>query len=130
MKRFTPLIIALLTSAPFRLFAQGTINNTAGGAPPATAIAPRYLVVGTGSSITFWGVMTNIVAFLSQYILYISGAMFVAGALMITISGVKEDYRQTGKNLMIGSVLGMGVVMGGYALLRMVDCFVNSSCSL
>ena len=86
---------------------------------------PRQLIVATGSSITFFGVANNIILFMAGAIPAIATAMFVVGAFMVTISGIKEEYRQTGKNLMIGSVMSLAVVLGAYALLRTVDFFLT-----
>lgn len=92
---------------------------------PVPAFAQRTLVVGTGSSITFWGVMTNIINYLAMAISSIAVAMFVVGALMITLSGVKEDLKQKGKDFMIGSIISLGVVSGAYVILTIVDRFLS-----
>lgn len=84
------------------------------------------LIVDTGSSATFWEIADRVIVYLSGAISTIAVVMFVIGALMITVSGVKEDYRQTGKNLMIGAVLSLAVVLGAYALLRTVDYFLTA----
>mgnify|MGYP001614652306 CR=1 FL=1 len=57
--------------------------------------------------------------------LTIAVAMFIVGALLITVSGVKEDYKQKGKDLMIGSVISLGVVSGAYVILTLVDRFLS-----
>lgn len=93
---------------------------------PVSASAQRQLIVGTGSSITFWEVMSRIIAFMAGAIPGIALAMFVVGAFMVTVSGIKEEYRQTGKNLMIGAVMSLAVVLGAYAVLRTVDFFLSN----
>lgn len=106
----------MLTSPYYRLLILG------GACMPVSAAAQvRQLYVGTGSSITFMGVATNIIMFMAGAIPVVATAMFVVGAFMVTISGIKEEYRQTGKNLMIGAVMSLAVVLGAYALLRTVD---------
>lgn len=92
---------------------------------PVSAYAQRTLNVATGSRITFVELTNNIIAFLAAAIPSIALAMFVIGAFMVTISGIKEEYRQTGKNLMIGAVMSLAVVLGAYALLRTVDFFLS-----
>jgi hypothetical protein len=51
--------------------------------------------------------------------------MFTVGAFMIVLSGVKEDYKQKGKDLMVGAILSIAVVLGAYAILRTVDYFLS-----
>ena len=94
-------------------------------AQAAPGYTPQQLNVGTGSSITFLELTTNIIAFLSAAIPAIALAMFVVGAFMVTVSGIKEEYRQTGKNLMMGAVMSLAVVLGAYAILRTVDYFLT-----
>lgn len=86
----------------------------------------RYLVVGTGTSYKFWEIAGRIVAYMSGAIAAISVAMFVIGAFLYTISGIKEDYKQKGKDMMIGSILALAVVSGAYAILRTVDYFLTA----
>lgn len=69
--------------------------------------------------------MQNIITFMAGSISAISVAMFVVGALLITLSGVKEDLKQRGKDLMIGSVLALAVVAGAYSILRTIDYFLT-----
>lgn len=92
---------------------------------PVLAHAQGQLNVSTGSSITFDEITSNIIAFLAGAIPSVALAMFVVGAFMVTVSGVKEEYRQTGKNLMIGAVISLAVVLGAYAILRTVDYFLT-----
>lgn len=82
------------------------------------------LVISTGTSATFWEIVSRILTALSYMIIPIAAALFMIGALMITVSGIKEDYRQTGKNLIFGSIISLAVVSGAYAMLRMVDYFL------
>lgn len=92
---------------------------------PVSAFAQRQLNVSTGSSITLTEVFSRTISFLAGAIPGIATAMFVVGAFMVTVSGVKEEYRQTGKNLMVGAVMSMAVVLGAYAILRTVDFFLT-----
>ena len=89
--------------------------------------APR-LLVGVGTNLTFWQILGNISAFLAASIVAISTAMFVVGAVLVMASGVKEDLRQRGKDFLIGSALGIIVVLGAYALFRTVNCFLTPGC--
>lgn len=85
----------------------------------------RCLFVFTGTNFTFWAIANRIIIFLAGAISAISVTMFVIGTLMITLSGIKEEYRQKGKDLMIGSILALAIVAGAYALLQTVDFFLS-----
>lgn len=92
---------------------------------PAFAVAQNQLVVGTGTSIDFWTVAGRIISFLAATITVVAVAMFMVGALYLVLSGAKEDYKQKGKDYMIGSVISIAVVLGAYAILRTVDYFLS-----
>lgn len=102
-------VIAALLCAPAVVFAQNT----------------RSLNVSVGTSYTFWAIMQRIITYLTGSIAAIALAMFVVGAFRVTISGIKEEERQKGKDLMVGSVLSLAVVMGAYAILRTLDYFLS-----
>lgn len=91
----------------------------------AAADVPRFLNVGVGTSLTVGQIIERIIIFLSASISALSVAMFVVGAFLITLSGVKEDLKDRGKNLMIGSVIALAIVAGAYAMLRTVDYFLS-----
>ncbi len=84
------------------------------------------LTISTGTSFTFWGIITRIIAYMAGAIAAVAMAMFTVGAFFVTISGAKEDYKQKGKDLMIGAVLSLAVVFGAYAILRTIDYFLTS----
>lgn len=84
-----------------------------------------YLNVGTGTSLGFWQIANNAITFLAGAISAIAVTMFLIGAFFVTVSGVKEDYRQRGKDLMIGSILSLAVVAGAYSILRLVDFLLS-----
>lgn len=94
-------------------------------AVPQSLCAQRYLTVGTGTSLTFFDIVQRIITFLAGGIAAVSTAMFVVGAFFVVLSGVQEDYKQKGKDLMIGSILALGIVAGAYAILRTVDYFLS-----
>ena len=79
-----------------------------------------------GTAYAFWTIIGRIIQYLTGAIGAVAVTMFVVGALLVTLSGVKEDLRQKGKDLMIGSVLSLAIVLGAYALLRMVEYFLTA----
>ncbi len=117
--RFLRVLPAIALFMPWEA-AQAQCNCPSG--------APRCLclgLMGTGATYTFWTVTGNIITFLAESIGFVAVAMFIVGALMIVLAGVKEENKQKGKDLMLGSVLSMGVVLGAYALLRVIDFFLS-----
>lgn len=88
---------------------------------PVAVYAQTKLSVGLGTSYNFWQIMNRIITYLAGAITAISLTMFLVGALMITVSGVKEDMKQKGKDLIFGSLISLAVVAGAYSLLRLVS---------
>ncbi len=84
------------------------------------------LTIATGTSFTFWGIIERIIAYLAGAIAAVAMAMFTVGAFFVTISGAKEDYKQKGKDLMMGAILSLAVVFGAYAILRTIDYFLTN----
>lgn len=112
------LIVLFSPRSLYRLCLPGLLTA------PAIALAqstPRMLPVNTGTSLGFWQIANNAITFLAGAISAIAVTMFIIGAFFVTVSGVKEDYRQRGKDLMIGSILSLAVVAGAYSILRLVD---------
>lgn len=102
-------------------------------APTVLADSPviysdHQLTVNTlgGGKYEFWPIIGRIIAYLTGAIGAIAITMFVVGALFVTLSGVKEEWRQKGKDLMIGSILSLAVVLGAYAILRMLELFLTT----
>lgn len=81
---------------------------------------------GKAGGYQFWTIISDIMAYLTGAIGAVAITMFVVGALLVTLSGIKEDWRQKGKDFMIGSVMSLAVVLGAYALLRMVQYFLTT----
>ena len=78
-------------------------------------------ITGTlGANITYAQVISNITGFLAKTIVTVCIAMFLMGAFMLVISRGKQDQVDRGKNFMIGSLIGLGIVLGSYGILRTV----------
>lgn len=90
---------------------------------PACVYA-RTLTVTIGTADDLNTIVNRIVVFLSSSITAVATAMFLVGAFMIVLSGAKEDFKQKGKDLMIGSLLSIGVVLGAYGIYRTVAYFL------
>lgn len=85
----------------------------------------RQLVVSIGTEFDLGTIVDRIVTFLSISITTVASAMFVVGAFLIVLSGAKEDYKQQGKDLMIGSIFSVVVVLGAYGIYRTVAFFLQ-----
>ncbi len=82
--------------------------------------------MGIGTGLNFWQITGNIIFFLASAISAVALAMFIAGALMVTVGAAKEDYKQKGKDLIVGSAISIVVVLGAYALFRTVAWFLGA----
>ncbi|UPA22542.1 hypothetical protein K8942_05860 [Candidatus Peribacteria bacterium] len=91
---------------------------------PSVATAQRTLDVDIGTSFDFATIVQRIIDFLAASITTVATAMFLVGAFMIVLAGAKEDFKQRGKDLMIGSVMSVAVVLGAYAIYRTVASFL------
>ena len=92
---------------------------------PLTAFAQLNVTIGT--EFDAGTIIQRIINFLATSITAVASAMFVVGAFMIVLSGAKEDFKQQGKDLMIGSAMGIGVTLGAYAIWRTVMYFLISA---
>ncbi len=88
-----------------------------------TAFADQ-LQVTIGTEYSLGVIVGRIIDFLAGSITTVATVMFLVGAFMIVLSGAKEDFKQRGKDLMIGSLLSMGVVLGAFAIYRTVAYFL------
>ncbi len=88
--------------------------------PTSTAAVNDTLDVSDfGHNVTAKEVVNNIIGTLQDSILYIAGAAFVVGALFYAMGGAKEDWKSTGKSIMIGSLVGLAIVVAAKAILNL-----------
>ena len=90
----------------------------------ASAASAQQLVVDIGTPLSWQQLTGNIVNFLAASIGFITVAIFIYGALLLTASGAHEEWRNKGKEIMIGSLVAMVIVLGAYAILRTVAFFL------
>ena len=81
-------------------------------------IPPPIDMGAFGSGYTIGGLANDLINLLAGAIVSISATMFIVGAFCIVLSAGKESLITRGKDLMIGSLIGMGVVLGAYAIFR------------
>lgn len=84
--------------------------------PSAFAYTTVPLTVNIGTSATFGQVASHFVNFLAGIAAVVCGATFVVGALFVVLSRGKDDQVQKGKDLMIGSMTGLAVIVAAYAI--------------
>jgi hypothetical protein len=96
------------------------------------AIVPSALAAFDTFTVTTWGygdltwqnILNNVVTMLKNTITVASVAVFVAGAFMFVISAGEESHKATGKKMMIGALVGLGIVFGAQAILRTTSYFI------
>lgn len=83
-------------------------------------------------TVTTWGygnrtwqsILGSIINMLKSTITVAAVAVFVTGAFMFTISAGDEKRKSNGKNMMIGSLWALGIVLGAQAILRTASYFI------
>ncbi len=91
-----------------KAYAQNTLSVPNSGMSPGTVVA-------------------NIIDTLGLTIFSVAGATFLLGAMMYAAGFANEDYKGTGKSLMIGSLVGMVIVLSSHAIFNTVYFFVYGS---
>ena len=90
----------------------------------AVQTASAQLTVNIGTVLSWEQLTGNIIDFLAASIGFLCVAIFIYGALLLTASGAHEEWKNKGKDIMIGSLVAMVIVLGAYAILRTVAFFV------
>ena len=83
----------------------------------AYVTAPFPIVIGT-PNLTPAMVLQNVVTFLLGASTLVCITVFMLGAFYMVFSRGKEDLLQKGKDLMIGAVVGLEVILGAYGIIR------------
>ena len=74
--------------------------------------------------ITWADILNNIVTTIGYTIFAVSAAAFIIGALMYVAGFISEENKSKGKNLMIGALFGMGIVLSAKAIFNTAYFFV------
>lgn len=82
------------------------------------AYTPMTLTVDLGSSASMTQIVGNVIQVLALVAILLFGTLFVVGAVFMVGSRGKEDQLNTGKELMIKSMIGLAIVGGAYGLIR------------
>jgi len=89
----------------------------------SSAYAQTQLAV-PNSGMTPASVIGNIIDTLGITIFSLAGATFLLGALMYAAGFINEENKSKGKNLMIGSLVGMAIVLASHTIFNTVYFFV------
>ncbi len=87
---------------------------------PQLAAAQRFMTVNTGVRASFPEIMTKIVSFLAVTSVMFTITLFLIGAFKMVMYGYNENKLKEGKDLMIGSLIGLCVILGSYGIIRTV----------
>lgn len=92
----------------------------------AYAYTPQTLSVSGlyASDITWPEILNNLMKTLGYTIFSVSTAAFMVGAMMYAAGFVNEENKSKGKQLMIGSLMGMAVVLAAGAIFNTAYYFV------
>ena len=82
------------------------------------AHAQRSVVLTTGIRIGLTEAFSNFYAFLSSTGVLLCTLIFVAGAATLTASHGDQTKVDNGKKMMIGSLVGIAIILGAYGVLR------------
>lgn len=92
---------------------------------PGVCAAQRTLPVTIGTQYDFQVLAGNLMNYLAGTITTVSALVFIAGAFMMVASRGKEDQVGKGKEMIIGSLVGLCVVLGSYGIYRTVLYFIQ-----
>lgn len=81
---------------------------------------PRCLCVNIGTILDFQSIAVRIINFLAVTIVIVCSTIFILGAFHFVMSRGQDSLVQKGKELMTGSLIGLGVTLGAYAIVRTV----------
>ncbi|MEI8230452.1 MAG: TrbC/VirB2 family protein [Candidatus Peregrinibacteria bacterium] len=69
-------------------------------------------------------ILRNVMTMLTGTVEIAAVAVFVVGAFFYTMSGVDQNLNSNGKKAMIGSLVGLGIVLGAQAMIRTAAFFI------
>ena len=87
----------------------------------AQLLPQRFLSVSSGfNHITFMSLSITLTNFMLYVLAVLCGILFLVGAYYVVASGGNETTVGKGKDLMIGSLIGLAVALSAYAIIRTV----------
>lgn len=107
----TTIAIKALMQAPQKAYAA-TLGTGSFGIEESAGTLNIGLIVG------------NVISVAEYTITAVCSAIFIAGAFFFTVSAGDEQRKSLGKDLMVGAVIGIAVVMGARGILNMAYFFL------
>jgi len=111
------LLLNVFAIGVLSVSAEGLLPEKRSGSGPACA-------TGTNCGNYSLNDMVSVAVVISQFILGIVGSLallaFVAGGLMMMLSGGKAEMVTRGKQTLIGAVIGLVIVFTSYAIIQLV----------
>ncbi|MBM3230701.1 hypothetical protein FJZ28_00040 [Candidatus Peregrinibacteria bacterium] len=103
--------------------AAATIGACIAGIPVAIAQYTPITFPVSGfyqGDITWAEILSNIVGTMTGSVFYISAAAFLFGAMRYITGYINEEYKNSGKNIMIAALIGIVVALSALAILNTV----------
>lgn len=79
---------------------------------------------GEGQGLDMGQIVGNVLSVGTLSITYVCTAVFIVGALLFSTSAGDEKRKSTGKDLMVGAVIGVAVVAGARGIFKIVYMFL------
>lgn len=94
--------------------------------PNTAAAQTRTLTVSSlyAGNLTWGQAISSLIGTLGITIFSVSAAAFMIGALMYTAGFINEENKSKGKQLMIGAIFGMAIVLSAKAIFNTAFFFV------
>ena len=77
-----------------------------------------------GFNVTAADIVSNVQSTLAMSIVAMATMGFLVGALLFILSGQNAEWKNLGKDFMIGALIGVGIVMGAKGILNLVMHFI------
>ncbi len=115
MVQFFPQLLASLSIAVTRIaYAQGDLNS----------LDTAELTGLDMGDISVQEAIDNLVTVLQFTVIPVATAIFAVGALLYVLGADKEETKNKGKDFMIGSLIGVAIVLGARAILNLTLYFI------
>lgn len=110
--------------------ATAAIGACVAGIPVALAAYTPVTLSVSGlyrGGITWEEILGNIVGTMTGSIFYVSAAAFLFGAMRYITGYINEEYKNSGKNIMIAALIGIVVALSALAILNTVLFYLYGS---
>ncbi|PIQ76834.1 hypothetical protein COU78_00850 [Candidatus Peregrinibacteria bacterium CG10_big_fil_rev_8_21_14_0_10_49_24] len=87
----------------------------------------QFGIEQSAGTLTISIIVSNVLSVAQDTIVPVCTAIFIAGAFFFTVSAGDEQRKSLGKDLMIGALIGIAVVVGVRQILNMAYFFLYGS---